>query len=469
MDYVIENLKIVKNGLTFMEILIENGSIITGDGKTHITRGYIIIENGTIKDVEEGEAREVNRDNFKKVINAEGFCIIPGIINGHAHGCITGPLFPSGSKPLSFKKARRNADKMLAQGVTTVLNLCGLAVMDDLEPVNSITPINLKIGTCHLPSSFASANRMDGSGLKSMHRKMTVARMLEEGAVVVGEMGSGAGLGGGVADYKYIPETIEKETGVRIEVSDAHKLKIAVLGRTLKFENYDLDKTREILNATGLEGKITPDRIREIINRIALEPVSESLDSFDEACREASGRNVPVVFHNSLYSAERILELSKKYSDATFTMVAGHCNHPTFTPEEAVSYAALLRKNGVVIDVSTLDCIITHWMNDTSQLEALVREGLADTISTDYGGGFWDSILESVHFIVNRRIATAPEAIAMATGIPAGIFKKAAPGRGLIRKGKVADIVITDEKNMGRVEKVIIEGRIVVDDGWCCY
>jgi adenine deaminase len=86
-------------------------------------------------------------------------------------------------------------------------------------------------------------------------------------------------------------------------------------------------------------------------------------------------------------------------------------------------------------------------------------------ISTDFAGGHWDGILEAIHRIVRLKQLNTPAAIALATGNVARTFPQLAGDRGLIEKGKRADLVITDSVNLSRVRDVIVAGRHVVQNG----
>jgi len=452
-----------------MDLLIKNAGVIAGDGEKIIEKAFILIKKNRIEGLESGDPGDEVCGNVMEIIDATGCYVIPGVINAHAHGCTIGPLFPSGALPLSREKAKRNADRMLLQGVTTLINVCGLGVLDDLESINSLTPMNIKTGTCHVPSAIKSALSVDGKGLEKRHIYRNAVEMVEHGAVVVGEMGSGASLGGGVTDYKYIPEAVFKKTGLNIDARQAASLKESILGRKISKDYFDPDKTGKLMDELDLTGRISLKNLRKLVEKVALEPISISLDSFDEGCRAASETGVPVVFHNAVISAEKILHLAEHYLNRNFYMVAGHSNHPSFTVEESVQYARKLKERGVVIDISSLDGIITRWMNSPESIEALVSEGLADTISTDYGAGHWDSILETIHHLYRKGILSLSKGVAMAAGNVARIHPLASPDRGFVKKGKIADLVITDDKNIGRVETVIISGRIVADGGWCRY
>lgn len=69
----------------------------------------------------------------------------------------------------------------------------------------------------------------------------------------MGEGGSGATLGGGVQDYKFIPEMVKEETGVAIDEYQARRLKEAVLGKKIASNFYDPERVENVLNEIGLE------------------------------------------------------------------------------------------------------------------------------------------------------------------------------------------------------------------------
>ncbi|WP_461512699.1 amidohydrolase family protein [Rhizobium mongolense] len=124
-----------------------------------------------------------------------------------------------------------------------------------------------------------------------------------------------------------------------------------------------------------------------------------------------------------------------------------------------------MRSKGAVIDVSTLDCISTQWRNDAANLDALIDGGCVDTISTDFAGGHWDGILEAIHRMVRKEQLSAPAAVALATGNVAAVFPQMAGDRGLIEKGKRADLTVVDHVNLSRVRHVVIDGRVAVRNG----
>lgn len=450
-----------------MDLVIENATVITGDGKSVLPEASVWVEGDRIAGIEQGNGKAPAETSARR-IDGTGQYLIPGVINHHAHG-VTGGPFSTGAAPFSDEKLLRFADRHLLQGTTTVVNVCGFGTYDEHEAIAKRHPMNIKLATGHVPSNIKAAELVDGIGMTEKHKEARAEDLLDRGAVALGEIGAGGTLGGGAQDYKYIPKILKEETGIEIHPLQARSLKIAVLGKYMRRDAFDKTRVTEVLEEIGLKGKLSVERAREIVEEITLPPVEYALLGFDEAVDISSRTGVPAVFHSTAVSAQRLLDLARASEDSQARLVAGHSNHNMFEVDEAVEMAQQMRDVGVVIDVSSLDCIITHWRNSTERLDALAREGLIDTISTDFAGGHWDSVLETAHWLVDRDYSSVPEAVAMATGNVAKVFDRAAPDRGLIEKGKVADLVLTDDKNLGRVETVIVGGQVVADGGWLRY
>ncbi len=69
-----------------MRILIKNAMILPMDEPGHqISNGYIIVENGRIKSLGEGDSAETA---FDKVIDADGKAALPGFVNAHTHAAM---------------------------------------------------------------------------------------------------------------------------------------------------------------------------------------------------------------------------------------------------------------------------------------------------------------------------------------------------------------------------------------------
>ena len=313
-------------------------------------------------------------------------------------------------------------------------------------------------------AAIEAALAIDGAGLSERHRHASIDDALSQGAKALGEVGGGQTLGGGAQEYRFIPEAMKRATGREVSPLVSRQLRNAVVGRYLKVEDGVSDgELQSILNECGLSDVCSARTVRQVILASVMPPVDLALRGFEEVAREAARVGFPAIFHNSAPSVQRLIEVAEKYPHAN--IVAGHTNHPMFLPDESVSFAHELRRRGVTIDVSTLDSIQTRWRNNPANFDALIEAGCVDTISTDYAGGHWDSILVAIQRIVNKKQMSPAAAVALATGNVARAFPQLASDRGLIEKGRRADLAIVDRVNLGRVRHVIIHGKVVVWNG----
>lgn len=194
---------------------------------------------------------------------------------------------------------------------------------------------------------------------------------------------------------------MKRVTGQDVSALVSRQLRNAVVGRYLKIEDGVSDgELQAILDGCGLSDSCDARTVRQVILDSVMPPVDLALSGFEEVAREAARVGFPAIFHNSAPSVRRLIEVAERYPNAN--IVAGHSNHPMFLADESVSFAHQLRRRGVTIDVSTLDSIQTRWRNNPANFDALIEDGCVDTISTDYAGGHWDSILLAIQRIVHK-------------------------------------------------------------------
>lgn len=443
------------------DILIINGRVVTGDGSTIFDVGSVRMRGGTIIDVAAGTAERTENTN---VVDAAGHTVMPGVINGHAHGCVHGPSMPSGSLPLAAPDVEYFRNRHLLSGTTTLLNVCGLSLPDEIEDQGHLDhPLDVHVTTAHTPSNLRAAMAIDGKGLTGRHLNATIEETIEQGAKAFGEAGGGQTLGGGAQDYRFIPEAILAATGVRIHPKSARALKEAVLGRELDGTTASPELLEELLRSCGLDNQISAEDLTSLIVTTVMPPVSLSLHGFEELARASERFGLAGIYHHAVPTAKTLLRLTEDYPGAR--MVAAHANHPSFEPEECVGYARALKARGVAIDVSTLDCITTRWRNGPENFDALIEAGVADTVSTDYAGGDFDSILAALQRIVHLGQLGLPAAVALATGNVSRILPEVAGDRGLLAKGKRADVAIVESHNLARVRHLFSNGVAVVFNG----
>jgi hypothetical protein len=436
-------------------MLIRGGTIVTGDGRTSIAEGELLIRDGRIADVGRNLA---SHDN--DVVDATGQIVLPGVINTHAHGCVRGPFVPVASPALSEEEVNRELDRHLLGGETTVLCVCGFCLPREITGQH---PLRVRLATSHTPANFAAADIVDGRGLTPQHRAMTVERALEEGAVAIGELGAGHSLGGGGQDYLYIPDVIERATGIRLRPDQARQLKWAVLGRSLSRDAFDAGETERCLREFGLGATLSVEDARQMIERSVLPSIKTTLEGFEEAAALSAKTGARAVFHNSPVSVSTIAALAKKYPAAK--LVAGHSNQGDFTPQEAIAWAKKLRDLGVTIDISTWDIPAAAIQAKPGNFLRMLEEKVVDTVSSDFAGGDWEPILKGLDMAVRCDAVDLPKAVALATSNPADLFSALAEGRGLLAPGKIADVITVDADNIGAVRTVIVGGVIAVKDG----
>lgn len=440
------------------DLLITGGTVVTGDGKTTIPKGYVLVRDGTIVAVGEGSGQaEVGA----RVIDASGKIVMPGVINTHAHGCSSGPLNPIGSRALSEQDVRAQLDRHLAGGETTVLCVCGFCLPK--AALAKDHPVRVCLATSHTPANIRAADLVDGRGLLQEHRAATVEQSLKDGAMAIGEIGAGHTLGGNGQDYGLIPQAIERATGVRIRVDQARQLRWAILGKSASPAAFDPEKTERALHAAGLSEKLTVQEAREIIEKSVMPPIAEALRGFEEAAFLSAKTGKRAVMHNSPVSVKEIARLAEKYPAAK--LVAGHSNQQDFEIEEAIDWARRLRGLGVVVDISTWDSPrkALHAKPDT--FIKMLAAGVVDTVSTDFAGGEWEPILKGLAMAIKAKAVDVAPALALGTGNPARLFPEVADGRGLLAPGKVADVVLTEAANVGVIHTVIVGGEIMIQDG----
>jgi adenine deaminase len=67
--------------------------------------------------------------------------------------------------------------------------------------------------------------------------------------------------------------------------------------------------------------------------------------------------------------------------------------------------------------------------------------------------------------MVRKGQLSLPAAIGLATGNVSRIFPELAGDRGLLERGKRADVVIVDNHNLGRVRHIVANGKLAVFNG----
>ncbi len=447
-------------------LVLRDGKVVTGDGKTVLERATVLVDRGRIVDLLEGQVAPSILDQAQRVIDCAGRLVMPGIINHHTHGSHYGPIWPSASPTPTEDKVLGYSDRHLLGGTTTILNVCGFATVEDVAAAMATHPLQVKCATSYGPQSLLAANTVDGKGFQPRHKGVTVEQQLKAGAIAIGEIGSGMTLAGGGQEYHFIPNAVKEATGKTIEPHQARKLKEAVLGRFADPADFDPKATAQALQEIGLDQNLTVDRAKEIIVNTVMPCLGPALRGFEEAALDAKKYNMHAIFHNAPQSMRTMIKTAEIGGEL---IIAGHSNHSNFYAEEAIEHARELRKRGALIDVATLDAWGAKRLGvDPELFYEFYHQGLVDMVSTDFAGGYFDPVIVGVEHAYRANAASLPAIVATATYNVARAFPGLADERGLIAREKIADLVVMDLADLSKVQYVFIGGRMVVENGKRC-
>lgn len=459
-----------------MSTLIHGGTVVPGTGNTVVESGAVILRHGRVSDVLGRWDRNQAFDG--EVIDASGCVVMPGLINSHVHGVTPGPLMPSGAPALPDDEWLANLDRHLLAGTTTVLNLCGFCTMDHVREADRRHAVHVRGATTYLPEAERAARMADGRGLPAQSGHHTVEKMLDDGAIAIGELGGGQTLGGGGQDLSYIPRAIESASGVRVHPAQARRMKEAVLGRFIDPDACDMAELRAAAAEAGLEGRIDLVELRKIIVDSVVPSVQPALNGIREGVQAAARFGVPAILHSAAATARVLRELidgtpgpktgGPKTRGAKARVIASHANHPSHTPGEALALAKLGRDHGWSAEVSVFDLLHRKQTVTTREhWDVLLQEpGLVDVLATDYGHeGHHDELISAVQDVAEHGYRSLAGAVAMATSAVTGLIPGIAPNGGRIEAGRDADVVVASAEDFRDVRFVFVNGVCVVRDG----
>ena len=424
------------------------GTVVTGDGRTIYEPGHVVLDNGRIVAVGSGRGPADGREDFGRAI------VAPGLINVHAHGLTLGPIHATGSPSLSPEQVHAFKDRHLHGGTTTAMSVDGFPLWAEAQALAGDHPLTVIKCSAHSPANIRAARMSDGTGLGDEHARATIAGLLAQGARCIGEIGAGGTLGGGMQDYAYIPAAVKERTGVTVSQGQARALKEAVLGRTIDPANLDRSALARAIDEAGLTAAIGEDDVIETIVDCVMPSMEHAYEGLREAARASAQTGAPFLVHHAAASADVVVDI------ATDRLIAGHCNHPSFLPEEAVRYARELRRRGATLELSGLNLLSKPaGLPDAEPFRALVREGLVDFVGTDYAGGDFDPVSVPLFAIHREGVMDLSATLALSTGNVTRRFPELTDA-GLLEPGRPGDLVVFDE-DFASVRRVIKAGEDV--------
>jgi len=432
--------------------LIINAVVVDGTGAPARPESTIVVEDHLIAEIVPRRAPYYDRAGT--IIDArEGF-VLPGLVNHHAHGLTKGPLMIVGEPALDDARVRANLDRLLSQGVTTALNVDGYATTEDAAASSRFHPVMVKVSTLHTPAHLAWA--VDGpfpfGGIKPQHR-WALDRMLERGAAAIGE--AGPGIDPHWSDYALIPAAIA-QSGGRPTDRAARALRLAA-------ERADRFSIEDLLATTGA-GLSVDDFLT--IHEATIEWRRLASVALDEAIAEARTHDIPLIIHHTPGTHEVVLEAAAEMGGR---VIAAHSNFQIDDAADASHRARVLRQRGALIDVMSGDAFSGGQFHPSPEVTfRLLRDEVVDLISTDYAGGFWDSMLLVAEKAHEAGVIGLEQVVRLMTSAPVDAIPRLAPDRGRLIPGAVADIVVTERERLSAVREVLVSGhRVAIPrPGW---
>ncbi|MEF8813718.1 MAG: hypothetical protein V5A55_07855 [Halovenus sp.] len=459
-------------------VVLDDATIVPGDGSAPIRDGAVVMAGGVIVSVSESPVT-VDDPAFERadIVDVAGDIVMPGLVDSHVHHVVEAPFSASASEPPTPERAKRNRDRHLEQGTSTVINVDTFARPADVAAGQRNHPLKIELGACPTPSNLEAARSSDGSGLQAEHESYTIPEAVTAGAVMLGEVGSGSTLAGSLQRIRFVPEAVEERTGCEITAVEADELIKAVIGRYAEPDHYDEAAAERAIADTGLEDVLSPAELKDLIMEVTWPSVEETLTGFEEVSTYATQYDLPMMVHNAAVSMDKTRELAEQ----GVPLVAGHSNHPTFAYEEALEFAAELDAYGnVTVDISTWDLFTDSdrlrpekQRQMREQFFEFVERGVVDTITTDWSwqhpGGEYHSLLVPLQAIVDRGILPVAEAVKLVCSGPAETYPAIGATRGTIEPGAAADVLVLDEDDLTAVRRLYIDGRPALVEGSLAY
>jgi imidazolonepropionase-like amidohydrolase len=428
-----------------MRIDIVNCGIVTGDGKSVLDNTSVIVKDCFIDELP--GVRYVPYNAYAdRVINARGDLVIPGIINAHAHGVAFGTFQPWALPGLSVERLLFNLNSHLLQGTTTILSTDALCLPWEIEAINKLHPVNVRMAAMHTPAHIRAAELTLGYEVEEKRKKFPLGEAIRLGAIALGEVGSpGTAYG-------------TDEKGRRLNKFISARNSLALDNAVLAGDEL---KIRKVLTDAGLE-EITTAEARKLVEDTSVTPVTACCDAIRDSVNHVKKFGLPVLAHTEPGMKDALLDVAKEIGP---NLIAVHVNH-SFTPEEMVNVARELKSLGAIVEVISTDSFGARQVEPNPEgTFAILKEGLADMMTTDFCGGYHDPILLFLQQAINEEVITLPRAVQLATSGPARCIPLIAPNRGTIEPGRVADLCIVDREDISKVRYVIIGGRVVVEEG----
>jgi N-acyl-D-amino-acid deacylase len=487
------------------DLLITNGRIIDGTGNPWI-EGDVAIKDGRIASI-----GRIGADRAARIIDAKGMIVAPGFIDVHTH--IEGGI-----------EARPTADNFLHMGVTSVITgNCGGSVLhlggwfSELEK----TGISINIG------SLAGHNTIRREAMNGYFDRAPTAEELQRMRELVAEaMRDGAvGFSTGL---EYIPGTYAKTDEI-VELARVSAGFGGLYATHMRNEDATIEQSIKESLEVGERAKCPVEishfkissRKRWGASAATIKMVEDARArgqqvTVDQYVYTASSTGIGILFPSWIFEGgpeklkerfgdaamrarikREVIEKANRggFKDFAFAYVANDTANASFNGKNISEITLEVRKKkGIdeeaeqVIDILLAGGaqMVLHKMSE-EDVERIFRQPLTmiasdagvidiDSPTTPHPRGFGNNARALRLYVREKKLIGLEEAIRKMTSLPAQTF--GLWGRGLLRPGMAADIVIFDENRIGDtatfqqpkqyaagIAYVLVNGQPVIEQG----
>lgn len=484
------------------DLVIAGGQLIDGSG-TPARRADVAIKEGRIAAI-----GRLDPADGKDVIDAAGLVVAPGFIDVHTHA----------DNPFD----RPEAENFVRMGVTTIVaGNCGSSALDVAASLERVRGAGLAVNF----ATLIGHNTVRSAVMGSVDRPPTLPELAKMKSIVWQAMADGAaGFSTGLqyvpGIYARAPEIIElarvagnaggvyashmRNEGTALEEAVTETIRVGeVTGARVQISHLKVDSPANwgaSARALALIDAAREKGVDVAADQYAYTAASSSLGiRFPDWAREGGQEQIaerlrdPATWAKIRQEMQALLA-ERGLQDLSFAVVASYRADPSLNGLSMKEVAAKMKGSESAdaqfeaareMMLSGGASMVYHFMSeeDVERIMRHPRVAVASDSSILTPGrgaphprGYGNNARVLGVYVRERRVISLPEAIRKMTSLPAEHFRFA--GRGLVKEGFAADLVIFDPKTVGDgatfekphvyaqgIPHVIVNGVPVVRDG----
>jgi len=484
------------------DLVIWGGSVIDGSG-ARARKADVAVKGGRIVAI-----GSVRRTSGSDAIDATGLVVSPGFIDVHTHGD------DLAERPLAANFVR--------MGVTSIIaGNCGGSAADIGAALTQIAEAHAAINF----ATFIGHNTVRNAVMGSANRDATLPELDQMKALVWKGMADGAvGFSSGLqyipGTYAKAPELIElarvaanaggvyashmRNEGTALEAAITETLRVGeATGARVQISHLKVDSPSRWGASEKALQMIAEARARGLVveeDQYAYTAASSTLGirfpswALEGGQQEIVGRlNDPATW-SRIKEEMRGLLAERGLQDLSFANVASHRADPTLNGLSMQQVAMKLKGSGSAdaqfeaareMMLRGGASMVYHFMSD-ADVERIMKDPhvavasdsgvLVEGQGVPHPRGYGNNVRVLGEYVRTRRVISLEEAIRKMTSLPANQFRFT--GRGLLRSGYAADLVVFDPSRVGDqatfekphayatgIPYVIVNGAVVVSKG----